>query len=131
MTAFRVQAAAILFVPVALGIAKAFIGASRDKPIGILLVLLAATGVLGFIVLRPQWSTPAGRRALERARTTNGRAARAPLNDELMLAVALSGTEVLAGTAYAQLHAARQSGGDGGGGGGCGGGGGGCGGCGS
>jgi uncharacterized protein (TIGR04222 family) len=132
MSSYRIRAAAILFVPLALGIAKAFVGASRDKPIGILIVLLIATGVLAVFLLRPEWSTPAGRQALEKARMNGTRAARAPLNHELMLAVALTGTVVLTGTAYAQLHEARQSssGGDGGGGG-CGGGGGGCGGCGS
>ncbi len=131
MSTFHVKAAAILFVPLALGVAKAFVGHSRDKPIGILVVLLVGTAVLAFSLLRHQWSTPAGRSALAGARTSNSRAARAPLKDEMMLAVALSGTAVLAGTGYAALHVARQSSGDGGGGGGCGGGGGGCGGCGS
>ena len=133
MSSFRLRASAILFVPLALGIAKAFVGASRDKPIGFLIALLLGTGLVAIVLLRPQWSTPAGRQALYEAKRSNVRAARAPLNEELMLAVALTGTVVLSGTAYAELHAARQSsgGGDGGGGGGDGGGGGGCGGCGS
>jgi uncharacterized protein (TIGR04222 family) len=130
MSKFQVKAAAILFVPLALGVAKAFVGLSRDKPIGILIVLLVGTAFLAFSLLRHQWSTPAGRTALAESRTSNSRAARAPLKEELMLAVALTGTAVLAGTAFASLHAARQSDGGGGGGDG-GGGGGGCGGCGS
>lgn len=56
------------------------------------------------------------------------RGQRAPLEHELLLAVALSGAVVLSGTAYASVYDAAKTmdGGGGGGGGGCGGG---CGGC--
>ena len=74
--------------------------------------------------------TRAGKDVLRTYQASHGRAARAPLDHELLLAVALSGAVVLSGTAYASVYAASRtmnSGGDGGSG--CGGGGGGCGGC--
>jgi uncharacterized protein (TIGR04222 family) len=123
----------VLAIPILVGIAKMIVGASRGRPIGILAVLVVATGMLGIVLLsRMPRRTEAGREALETHRDRHARAARAPLDTELSLAFALTGVAVLAGTPFAPLAAQIRSdggGGDGGGGCGGGGGGGGCGGC--
>lgn len=122
-------------IPVGLGLAKLIIGIERHKPVGILAVLLFVTLFFGWGVLQAvPHSTRAGNQALAAQRELNARAARAPLDGELMLAVALTGLVVLSGGPYSALHAAVSAstgggadgdgGGDGGGGcGGCGGGG--------
>jgi len=100
--------------------------------------LLFLTAFAGIVLARHPTRTRAGKDALQGYQASHARASRAPLDHELLLAVALSGAAVLSGTAYAPVYAASKtmsSGGDGGdGGGGCGGGGGGgggggCGGC--
>jgi uncharacterized protein (TIGR04222 family) len=116
------------------GIVKAIIGgAERHHPVGFLIFLLFATVVAGFVLVRRPTRTQAGNDALQAYQASHARASRAPLDHELLLAVALSGVVVLSGTSYAPIYAASKTmgsgGGDGGGSSGCGGGGGGCGGC--
>lgn len=125
---FRMGAAAILGVPLLLGVCKAGVGVGRDRPVGILIGLVLATAVLGVAAV---WEHPtcnrAGHAVLEAARRAHARAARAPLPDEVALAFALTGSAVLAGRKYRRMVVGKGgNGGDGG----CGGdGGGGCGGC--
>ena len=127
----------------AFGATKLIIGDARDKPVGYLTALLAATAVLAVI----RWAsldrrTHAGHKAVAAAVEREKRLKIAPTNPEIGLAVALFGTAVLAGSGWSDFHRLRTAGdrgsgvcgggGDGGGGGGgCGGGGGGggCGGC--
>ena len=132
---WRWQGAALLCVPLLLGVCKLAVGVSRDRPVGILAMLLIVTVALGAVVLgkRPHRNL-AGAAVLAAARRTHARAARAPLPEETALAFALSGIDVLHGRDYrwALAVSASSSGGDGtsgGDGGGGGGGGGGCGGC--
>ena len=117
----------------AFGVTKAYIGEGRHHPIGFLVVLLFLTAVAGIALATRPTRTRAGSEALKSYQAGNARASRAPLDHELLLAVALSGAVVLSGTAYASVYAASQamasSGGCGSGGGCGGGGGGGCGGC--
>jgi uncharacterized protein (TIGR04222 family) len=135
VAAFRMPVLLAAVCLLVFGAIKAFVGASRHHPVGLLIILLIVTGVIAVFMLasRPL-RTRAGTAALETYKETYARPSRAPLDHEMMLAVALSGTVVLTGTAYARVHAAAQTmrdgGGGGDGGGGCGGGGGGgCGGC--
>jgi uncharacterized protein (TIGR04222 family) len=120
---------ALLFV---FGLIKVFVGSERHHPVGILSFLLVITVFAGFVLAKRPARTRAGEDALRTYQADKGRAARAPLDHELLFAVALSGAVVLSGTAYASVYDAARtmdsSGGDGGGSG-CGGGGGGCGGC--
>jgi uncharacterized protein (TIGR04222 family) len=129
MAAFRMNVLSFVALLLMFGATKAFIGAGRNHPIGILVVLLVLTAFAGIVVATRPTRTRAGKDVLRDYQASKARAARAPLDHELLLAVALSGTVVLSGTAYGSVHAAAQtmrSGGDGGSG--CGGGGG-CGGC--
>ncbi len=128
-----------------LGLTKIMVGLSRDRPIGILVVLVFVTVLIALVLSRhPPLSTRTGKAALDAERGANRRAARAPLDDELPFAFALGGGALLAGTPYAALARHRtESGSSGGGTTGCGttggdggsgsggdsGGGGGCGGC--
>ena len=113
----------------AFGVIKAFVGAERGHPIGILVALLIVTAFAGFALAKAPARTRAGNDALQTYLASHARASRAPLDNELLLTVALSGAVVLSGTAYASVYAASQTmsssgdggGGDGGGGGGCGG----------
>jgi hypothetical protein len=119
------------------GIIKAIVGADRGHPVGFLVILLILTVIGGIALAVPPTRTRAGSNALQSYQASHQRASRAPLESELLLAVALSGAIVLSGTAFAPIYAASRSmitGGDrssgcsgGGGGSGCGGGG--CGGC--
>jgi uncharacterized protein (TIGR04222 family) len=119
------------------GAIKWLIGEMRERPTGFLTALLIVTLVLAVI----RWfsidrRTAAGHHAVADAKLRNQRLNIAPIQSEIPMAVALFGTTVLAGSAWADFHKMRQaSSGDGGSGGsdgdgGCGGGGG-CGGCGS
>ena len=115
---------------VVFGMTKVMIGAERHHPVGFLVCLLFLTAFAGFVLAKHPTRTRAGKDALRSYQASHARAARAPLDHELLLAVALSGAIVLSDTAYAPVYAASRtmnSGGDAGGG--CGGGGGGCGGC--
>ena len=114
----------------AFGLIKVVVGAERHHPVGFLIVLLLLTTFYGFALAKRPTRTRAGNDVLQTYQASHARAARAPLDHELVLAVALSGAVVLSGTAYASVYAASQTmNSDSGGGGGCGGGGGGCGGC--
>ena len=131
MTSLRWNVLPFIAVLVAFGIMRVFVGGIvRHHPVGLLIVLLFITVLFGIFLAKRPIRTQAGKEALQTYKDSNARASRAPLDHELLLAVALSGPVVLSGTAYASVYAASKtmsSGGDGGGG--CGGGGGGCGGC--
>ena len=132
MASFRFSVLPFVGLVVLFGMAKAFIGAERHHPVGFLVVLFIVTAIAGVLLWRTPTRTRAGKDALGSYKASHARASRAPLDHELLLAVALSGPVILAGTAYAPVYAAAKtmsSGGDGGGGCGGGGGGGGCGGC--
>lgn len=134
MTTYRWNVLPFVGLLIAFGIVKVFIGGvERHHPVGILIVLLLLTSVAAFILAKRPARTQAGKEALRTYKDSNARASRAPLEHELLLALALSGPVVLSGTAYASVYAASRAmsnGGDGGSGcGGGGGGGGGCGGC--
>jgi uncharacterized protein (TIGR04222 family) len=118
-----------------LGISKIFVGISRGKPVGYLVVLCIVTAIIGcgFLLVEPLRSSY-GERVLKQLRSTIN-----PRNtDRLALAFALFGYSVLTDSSLADLKqvltpssSSGDGGGDGGGGG-CGGGGcggGGCGGC--
>lgn len=118
---------------IAFGATKHLIGEARDRPTGILTILLILT--LAFAVIR--WfsvdqRTRAAIDLIRERQRTGSRMKRAPLRDEVGVAVALFGTGVLAGSALADFHRLRSAGDGGSSGGGdgssgCGGGG--CGGC--
>jgi uncharacterized protein (TIGR04222 family) len=130
MASFRMTVLPFVALLLTFGIIKAFVGAERHHPVGILVVLLIFTTFAGIVLARYPMRTRAGKDILQTYQASHARASRAPLDHELLLAVALSGAVVLSGTAYASVYAASKmmsSGGDGGSG--CGGGGGGCGGC--
>jgi uncharacterized protein (TIGR04222 family) len=131
MASFRVSVLPFVGLLLMFGIIKAVVGAERHHPVGFLIVLLVITACAGIALATRPIRTRAGEDALQTFRASHARAARAPREHELLLAVALSGAVVLSGTPYAPVYAASQtmnSGGDGGSG--CGGGGGGgCGGC--
>jgi uncharacterized protein (TIGR04222 family) len=133
MMSFRMAALPVVALLMAFGIAKAEIGSERNHPVGILVFLLIVTAFAGIALAKRPTRTQAGKDVLRTYQASHARASRAPLDHELLLAVALSGAVVLSGSAYASVYAASKtmsSGGDGGGcGGGGGGGGGGCGGC--
>ena len=132
MTSFRMTVLPFVGLLLLFGIFKAFVGAERHHPVGILICLLIATAFAAIALARRPTRTRAGNEVLQRYQASHARASRAPLDHELLLAVALSGAVVLSDTPYASVYAASRtmssSGGDGGGSG-CGGGGGGCGGC--
>lgn len=117
----------------AFGATKWIIGDMRDRPVGYLTGLLIATALFALIRLASlDRRTEAGQDAVKRAKSEAKRLKGAPTNSEVGLAVALFGTTVLAGSAWADFHRMRQANGDGGSGGGDGDGGGcggGCGGC--
>ncbi|HLG81681.1 MAG TPA: TIGR04222 domain-containing membrane protein [Bradyrhizobium sp.] len=133
MRSFRWSVLPYVGLLLAFGATKALIGAERHHPVGFLVILLVLTAVGGFLLAKSPTRTRAGKDALRSCKASNARASRAPLDQELLLAVALSGAVVLSGTAYAPVYAASKtmsSSSDGGGcGGGGDGGGGGCGGC--
>jgi uncharacterized protein (TIGR04222 family) len=131
MTSFRMAVLPFVALLMVFGMIKAVVGAERHHPIGFLIVLLILTAFAGIVLAKRPTRTRAGKEILVTYQASHDRAARAPLDHELLLAVALSGAIVLSDTAYAPIYAASKtmnsSAGDGGGG--CGGGGGGCGGC--
>ena len=119
---------------IAFGLAKVFIGLSRDKPIGFLGFLLVASVIVSIVIAaRTGARSRAGDTALAQLKERHAHTARAPRIDDLPLAVALIGTSALSTTAFASYHQARQPSSDDGSSSGssCGsdGGGGGCGGC--
>jgi uncharacterized protein (TIGR04222 family) len=129
MNSFRMTVLPFVFVLLLFGLNKVLVGTERHHPVGILVVLLVLTTIAGVVLAQRPARTQAGKEVLQTYQASQARASRAPLDHELLLAVALSGAIVLSGTAYAPVYAASRtmnSGGDAGGG--CGGGGGGCGG---
>jgi uncharacterized protein (TIGR04222 family) len=127
VTSFRMNVLPFVGLLLVFGMIKALVGAERHHPLGILVFLLILTAVAGIALARRPTQTRAGKDILQTYQASYARASRAPLDHELLLAVALSGAVVLSGTAYAPVYAAS---GTMNGGGGCGGGGGGgCGGC--
>jgi uncharacterized protein (TIGR04222 family) len=131
MASFRWNVLPFVGLLVLFGITKVVIGGvERHHPVGILVVLLFVTGLFGIFLAKRPTRTQAGTEALQTYRDSHARASRAPLEHELLLALALSGVVVLSGTAYAPIYAASRTMSSGDGGSGCGGGGGGgCGGC--
>jgi uncharacterized protein (TIGR04222 family) len=131
MMSFRMTVLPFVALLLVFGVIKAVVGTERHHPVGILVFLLIVTAFAGVMVAMRPTRTRAGKDVLQAHQASHERASRAPLDHELLLAVALSGAVVLSGTAYASVYAASRtmnSGGDGGSG--CGGGGGGgCGGC--
>ncbi len=123
---FKAAATFAMFIPIILGIAKIVIGSHRGHPVGILVVLVVLTWVIGLpMVLKSPYRTQAGTAALARLRRERGRAARAPVAGEVMFAFALTGAAVLAGRSYHGFFIPKRGGGGdfgGCGGGGCGGG---------
>ncbi|MEG3180928.1 TIGR04222 domain-containing membrane protein [Sphingomonas sp. LT1P40] len=117
------------------GVTKWLIGDARERPVGFLTILLIVTAVFALIrALSIPKLTVAGADALTEAQADADRIRRAPLHEEMGMAVALFGTGVLVGSELDAFHKMRASSGDSGGGGdsssGDGdGGGGGCGGC--
>jgi uncharacterized protein (TIGR04222 family) len=119
----------IFTIPLILGSLKLVVGLERGRPVGILFFLLLFTAAIALIMTgSPPLRTRAGRAAAAEALQLRARAARAPEDNEVVLAFALSGAAVLAGRPYASLLV--PGGGSGGGdASGCGGGGDGGGGC--
>jgi uncharacterized protein (TIGR04222 family) len=92
----------------ALGIAKAWIGSQRERPIAFLVALCVVMLVITlFFALRRPTRSRAGDQALKDLRRQHARAARAPRDNELPLAVALLGTAAMSGTVWADYHALR------------------------
>jgi uncharacterized protein (TIGR04222 family) len=138
----RLLSALPLVAVALLGLMKIGVGTSRGKPVGYLLVLVILTVVgAAYLLFHRPLRSRRGDGVLARIKTANkalavtARKAQNRLEpDDLVLAVGLFGTTVLASGALARLQVALtppSSGGSGCGGGGCGGGcgGGGCGGC--
>ena len=103
-----------LVIPAALiafGLAKFFIGISRDKPVAFLGFLLVASAIVALIIAaRAGMRSRAGDAALAQLKQRHAHTARAPRLDDLPLAVALIGTSALSTTAFASYHQARQPG---------------------
>jgi uncharacterized protein (TIGR04222 family) len=131
MNSFRMAVLPFVVALLVFGFSKVLVGAERHRPVGILLFLLFLTAIAGVMLASRPARTRAGGDALWAYQARNARASRAPLDHELLLAVALSGAVVLSNTAYASVYAASRAMNSGGGcsGGSCGGGGGGGGGC--
>jgi uncharacterized protein (TIGR04222 family) len=90
MTSFRMTVLPFVALLLVFGLIKAAVGEQRHHPIGILIVLLIATVVAGVALARRPTRTQAGNDALKDQQAIHARAARAPLEHELLLAVALS-----------------------------------------
>ncbi|UXI70369.1 TIGR04222 domain-containing membrane protein [Tahibacter amnicola] len=91
-----------------LGMAKIAVGISRDRPVGFLIVLVIVTAIAALVLfLNRPWTATAGDAALKQLRQRHAHATRAPRDRDVGLAVALAGTAVLAGTAYAAYHDVR------------------------
>jgi hypothetical protein len=82
----------------------------RDRPVGFLIFLCIITFlfVLGFARASVDRSR-AGENALAQLKVRHETAMRAPRDTDLAVAVALAGTAVMAGTAYAAYHDTRAA----------------------
>lgn len=91
-----------------LGIGKIVVGLSRGRPVGLLIFLTLVAVVIALVLLfkRPERSR-AGDLALRVLNQRHAHARRAPRDTDIGMAVALAGTAVLAGTAYADFHEFR------------------------
>ena len=97
------------------GTVKLMIGEMRERPVCFLIALLVVTAICAAI----RWCvldrrTQAAHNALADATRRNERLKRAPTGDEIGMAVALFGTGVLAGSAWADFHRMRSAGDSGG-----------------
>jgi uncharacterized protein (TIGR04222 family) len=113
---FRWHGLMLLSGPLLLGASKVAVGLGRDRPVGILSYMLIATVVNGAFLLRQRpHRNLTGAAVLAAAKKTHARAARAPLQEEMVLAFALTGPDVLVGRHYRwALISSSSSGGDGG-----------------
>lgn len=101
--------AGLMAAVLALGVAKVVVGAQRDKPVGFLIVgcLLPFFGAMIYLT-NPVRRTRAGDAAVNDGNRRHQKLrtdAKARTGDDLMLAVALFGPTLLAGTALADLQA--------------------------
>jgi uncharacterized protein (TIGR04222 family) len=94
----------------ALGVTKTAIGIARGRPVGFLvfLTIILAVATLMLLAYRPERSR-AGDKVLAELNQRHAHARRAPRDGDIGLAVALAGTAVLAGTAYADFHQSRDT----------------------
>jgi uncharacterized protein (TIGR04222 family) len=92
-----------------LGAAKVGVGLSRDRPVTFLVILMIVLAgiALAQLARRPRRTTAADT-LLKASKTQYAAAMRAPRTQDLAIAVALGGTAVLAGTAYAAWDDARR-----------------------
>ncbi|XHS77750.1 TIGR04222 domain-containing membrane protein [Burkholderiaceae bacterium UC74_6] len=97
----------------AFGALKLSAGIRHDRPIAFLVVLMLVTffATLGMALSHPRRSRE-GDRMLGDLQLSRSHSMRAPRSSDLGLAVALAGTTVLAGTAYAGYHQRVRGGGD-------------------
>jgi uncharacterized protein (TIGR04222 family) len=117
MMSFRMTVVPFILLLLGVGVIKAVVDAERHQPIVILVFLLILTVFAGIALAKGPRRTRAGTDALENYQASHARAARAPRDNELVLAVALSGAVILLGTPYASVLAAsekKESGRDGG-----------------
>lgn len=93
-----------------LGVAKVLVGMDRDWPVDILIALCVVLVIWTWVLRgkRPRL-TAQGEQALQAVRQRHLRLRRAPLGHELPMAVALLGTSVLVGSAYAELHRSNSA----------------------
>ena len=110
-TAARIarQSAIAPALVLALGIAKIVVGVTHDRPVAFLVILCVLFAIVTLVLAftTPQRSR-SGDRALVELRQRHVRAMRAPRDREWPIALALVGSSVLAGTAYAAFHDARH-----------------------
>lgn len=94
---------------VVFGVIKIMIGISRDRPVIFLVLLVILNAVIaGALLFKRPVRSLAGDAVLATLRQKHAYATRAPQGGNVGLAVALAGTAVLAGTAYADYHDARR-----------------------
>jgi uncharacterized protein (TIGR04222 family) len=95
------------------GLAKISVGIDRGRPVGFLMLLTALVAITALVLLlrRPE-RTRAGDALLAELNRRHAHARRAPRDSDIGLAVALAGTTVLAGTAYASFHESRAASGN-------------------
>jgi uncharacterized protein (TIGR04222 family) len=105
---YRLFTILVLGALLAFGIAKARVGVERGKPIGYLTTIMVLTLPFAVGLLIRPFATPAGHKLLAALKQTHARALRAPLQNEIALAVAVGGLAVLAGTAYAEMYEAAK-----------------------